>query len=121
VSSALRESEERLRIEKDAEIDQLQRHLEGLRRRQEKGQNEQIEALELESRKMVKERTLLEAKAGKLEHEKMRLEKKVKEFETALDAADDLRVEKEKLNSKLEELTKEAEELRATRLELFNK
>jgi len=117
VSSALRESEERLRIEKEAEIDQLQRHLEGLRRRQEIGRDEQMAALEQESGKMVKENTLLQATVGKLQHEKDRLERKLAESTAEADSAAEIRSEKEKLNSTLEEMSKELEELRASKEE----
>ncbi len=54
VVSTMKEAESRLRIEKDTEIDNLSKQVNGLRKRQEQGQNEQIDYLEKENTRLVK-------------------------------------------------------------------
>ncbi len=54
VASALKESEQQLRIERDTEIDNLQKQVDSMRKRQQQSQNEQLQVLEEENKKLVK-------------------------------------------------------------------
>ncbi len=50
VEAALRASEEQLRVEKETEVENLEKHLDSLRKRQEQTQNQQLKQLEEENR-----------------------------------------------------------------------
>ncbi len=70
----MKETEEQMRIEKDTIISNLTKQVDSLRRRQEQNQNEQINSLEEENKKLVKERTLLQTQVSKLQHENQLLQ-----------------------------------------------
>lgn len=70
IVSTMKETEDQLRIEKDTIISNLNKQVDSLRKRQEQSQNEQLNSLEEENKKLVKERTLLQTQVSKLEHEK---------------------------------------------------
>lgn len=74
VVSTMKETEEQMRIEKDTIISNLTKQVDSLRRRQEQNQNEQINSLEEENKKLVKERTLLQTQVSKLQHENQLLQ-----------------------------------------------
>ena len=61
----------------------------------------------------LQERTLLQTQVSKIEHDKRRLSSRVDDLKASADAHEDAKVEKERLNSRLEEMAKEAEELRS--------
>ncbi len=61
---------------------------------------------------LIQERTLLQTQVSKIEHEKKRLSTKVADLQTSLEPLDNLQLEKERLNSRLEDTAKELEELR---------
>lgn len=54
IVATLKETEDKLRIEKDTEIDNLKREVDSLRKRQEKSMNDQLKSLEEENKKLVK-------------------------------------------------------------------
>lgn len=56
---------------------------------------------------------MLQTTVNKFQHENRRLSSKLEGLRQTVDAHDDLRAEKEKINSKLEELIKENDELRS--------
>jgi len=70
----MKETEDQTRIEKDTIISNLTKQVDSLRKRQEQNQNEQINSLEEENRKLVKERTLLQTQVSKLQHENQLLQ-----------------------------------------------
>jgi len=74
VVSTMKETEDQTRIEKDTIISNLTKQVDSLRKRQEQNQNEQINSLEEENRKLVKERTLLQTQVSKLQHENQLLQ-----------------------------------------------
>jgi len=111
VVATMREEESQLRIEKDTEVDNLTKQVDSMRQRQEQGHNEQIADLDKENTRLVKERTTLETEVSKLLHDSKRLVKKNTELEACAEAAAGVMREKEKLNSRLEELVKETEDL----------
>ena len=111
VVSTMKEAEEQVRIEKDTVISNLTKQVDSLRRRQEKSQNEQINCLEEENKKLVKERTLLQTQVSKLEHEKKMLQERLNELKVALDKMEELSSDREKLKSEVESLRRANEDL----------
>ena len=109
--AALKEATDEYRIEKETEIENLNRQVDSMKKRQEKSNNEQIANLESENKKMVKEVTLLETKVNKLERENKQATKKFKEAKEIADKVEDYTNERERLKSELEALRKENEEL----------
>ena len=77
--SALKEAEVEFRIEKETEIENLNKQVDSMKKRQERSNNEQMANLEDENKKMVKEVTLLETKVNKLERENKQTAKKLVE------------------------------------------
>ena len=77
--SALKEAEFNYRIEKETEIENLNKQVDSMKKRQERSNNEQMANLEDENKKMVKEVTLLETKVNKLERENKQTAKKLVE------------------------------------------
>merc|ERR1712223_1417308 len=106
--AALKEADEQYKIEKETIIENLNKQVDSMKKRQVRTNNEQIMNLEDDNRKMVKEITLLETKVNKLERENKQLQSK---WTQARDDFDDFTNEREKLKSELEAVRKENDEL----------
>ena len=74
--AALKEAESQYRIEKETIIENLNKQVDNMNKRQVRSNNEQIINLEEDNKKMVKEITLLETKVNKLERENKQISKK---------------------------------------------
>ena len=111
IVDTMKETIEQTRIEKDTIISNLSKQVDSLRKRQEKTQNEQLNYLEEENKKLVKERTLLQTQVSKLDHEKRMLQERLTEFKTALDRMEEISSEREKLKSEVDSLRKSNDEL----------
>lgn len=109
--AALKEADEQYKIEKETIIDNLNKQVDSMRKRQERSNNEQISNLEDENKKMVKEITLLETKVNKLDRENKQIQIRFNEAKESADKVDDYISEREKLKSDLEALRKDNEEL----------
>merc|ERR1712223_465896 len=109
--SALKEAEVEFRIEKETEIENLNKQVDSMKKRQERSNNEQMANLEDENKKMVKEVTLLETKVNKLERENKQTAKKLVEAKEVAEKVEDYTKDRERLKSELEALRKENDEL----------
>ena len=95
--SALKEAEVEFRIEKETEIENLNKQVDSMKKRQERSNNEQMANLEDENKKMVKEVTLLETKVNKLERENKQTAKKLVEAKEVFFCKRKARPKKKKL------------------------
>merc|ERR1712088_885673 len=77
------------KIEKETIIENLNKQVDSMKKRQVRTNNEQIMNLEDENKKMVKEITLLETKVNKLERENKQLQSKWTEAKDIADKIDD--------------------------------
>merc|ERR1719225_31315 len=109
--AALKEADEQYKIEKETIIENLNKQVDSMKKRQVRTNNEQIMNLEDDNRKMVKEITLLETKVNKLERENKQLQSKWTEAKDIADKIDDFANERERIKSELEAVRKENEEL----------
>eukprot|EP00095_Tigriopus_kingsejongensis_P007000 maker-scaffold430_size173499-snap-gene-0.51 protein:Tk07000 transcript:maker-scaffold430_size173499-snap-gene-0.51-mRNA-1 annotation:"PREDICTED: girdin-like" len=113
VVSTLESGKDILCIEKDTQIENLCVQVDSLRKRQEASQNEQSRFLGDENRKLIQERTQLQTQVSKVCHENDRYMNRIKDMQAHLEQVDELKLEKEKLNSQLEGIMKETEDLRS--------
>lgn len=115
VVSTLKEADEHSRIEKDAIIENLNKQLDSMRKRQEKNTTQQVEHLVNENGRLVKDVTLMETKVNKLSRDNDKLMCQVSEYKVVADQVDDLMGEKEKLMTEIDTLLKANEELVAVK------
>jgi hypothetical protein len=111
VVEMLKQNESQLRVEKDMVIENLNKEIGSLRKRQQQTANEQLKFLEEENKKLVKDKTVFETRVTKLDYENRQFANKVKEYEATMDKADEAIREKERMGKQVESLTREIEQL----------
>lgn len=111
IVETLKQNEVQTRVEKDMIIENLNKEIESLRKRQEQTLNEQLRFLEEENKKLVKDKTISETRLTKVEYENRQFLRKLKESEACLEKADDAMKEKEKAIKQVESLSREIDQM----------